>query len=561
MAHAWSRVLGGVARPGRPERLVAQLIGLAPRRLVVGVLSPAERRRARIHPAEGDEGRGLPLSVPVIAVLLAAVATSIAASHGWLTLYDDARSHLNIARRLTDSTTPGFGQLGSIWLPLPHLLMAPLAAIDWMWQSAAAGAIVSGVAFVYASVRVFSLVDDWFGNRFAAWTAFAVFAGNLNLLYMQSTALDEPLMLACFVGAVYHLARWTRSHALGDLLLAGIAMFLATLTRYDAWGVFLAAIIAVAIWSRLERRRPGYTQANMLVFAFIGGYGIALWFLYNFVILHDPLFFLHGQVTEIDRELQLANCSSPLTACTRGNAVDSGLIYGWAVLDVVGWPAMALAVVGALGMLARRGAAFWRNLALLMVLASPIVLNVVTLYLGQTTILVPQRPPFQVFNLRFGIEALPFAAVCIAYLATLLRRRSARLPALAAVIAASVIVSLPVPILLAEGLTGVAGYGRTEATAASAYLHPRYSGGEILVDETQTQPFIFAAGFDLRQFITVRSHGVWAQALADPAHNAKWVVAFTGDAISQDMAANPARFTNFRLVFQQAPYRIYERLP
>ena len=34
---------------------------------------------------------------------------------------------------------------------------------------------------------------------------------NLNLLYLQSTALTEPVLLAFMVGAIYHLACWMRT--------------------------------------------------------------------------------------------------------------------------------------------------------------------------------------------------------------------------------------------------------------------------------------------------------------------------------------------------------------
>ena len=41
--------------------------------------------------------------------------------------YGDAIAHLHIARRVFDSHRPGLSQLGSVWLPLPHLLMIPFA--------------------------------------------------------------------------------------------------------------------------------------------------------------------------------------------------------------------------------------------------------------------------------------------------------------------------------------------------------------------------------------------------------------------------------------------------
>jgi hypothetical protein len=34
----------------------------------------------------------------------------------------DSRGHLVVARRIIDSITPGWQQIGAVWLPLPHLL-------------------------------------------------------------------------------------------------------------------------------------------------------------------------------------------------------------------------------------------------------------------------------------------------------------------------------------------------------------------------------------------------------------------------------------------------------
>src|SRR5258708_37165015 len=63
-------------------------------------------------------------------------------------LYGDAVAHINIARRVFDSRTPGLLQLGTVWLPLPHLLLIPFIFSDAMWQSGAAGFILSLVAYL-----------------------------------------------------------------------------------------------------------------------------------------------------------------------------------------------------------------------------------------------------------------------------------------------------------------------------------------------------------------------------------------------------------------------------
>src|SRR5947209_15608674 len=75
--------------------------------------------------------------------------------HGDLLLYGDAVAHINIARRVFDSRTPGLLQLGTVWLPLPHLLMLPFLVSRWLWQTGVAGSIPSLFAYVLSVAGIF----------------------------------------------------------------------------------------------------------------------------------------------------------------------------------------------------------------------------------------------------------------------------------------------------------------------------------------------------------------------------------------------------------------------
>ena len=63
----------------------------------------------------------------------------------------DARGHLVVARRILDSITPGWQQIGAVWLPLPHLLNALPVQIDAFYRSGASGVAISIVAFAVAA--------------------------------------------------------------------------------------------------------------------------------------------------------------------------------------------------------------------------------------------------------------------------------------------------------------------------------------------------------------------------------------------------------------------------
>jgi len=105
--------------------------------------------------------------------------------HGWLLYYGDAEAHLNIARRILDSETPGYDQLGTPWLPVPHVLMLPLVTHDALWRNGLAGAIPSGFCFVTAGVFLFLAARRLFGEA-PAFAAAAAFALNPNALYLGS---------------------------------------------------------------------------------------------------------------------------------------------------------------------------------------------------------------------------------------------------------------------------------------------------------------------------------------------------------------------------------------
>src|ERR1700693_6064391 len=85
---------------------------------------------------------GVALAATVISVVAYVITVRL---HGVL-LYVDSISHLEIARRVVSSTSPGLAQLGYVWLPLPHLLMLPFVWSSPLYQNGFAGSILSTAA-------------------------------------------------------------------------------------------------------------------------------------------------------------------------------------------------------------------------------------------------------------------------------------------------------------------------------------------------------------------------------------------------------------------------------
>ncbi len=128
---------------------------------------------------------------------------------GAILLYGDAVAHIHIARRVFDSRTPGLFQLGTVWLPLPHLLDIPFIVNDRLWQTGLGASIPSMIAYVAGTLGVFRLVKG-LASGAAAWIAALIYALNPNLLYMQATAMGESLYLALFVWSAVYFAEFVR---------------------------------------------------------------------------------------------------------------------------------------------------------------------------------------------------------------------------------------------------------------------------------------------------------------------------------------------------------------
>jgi hypothetical protein len=104
--------------------------------------------------------------------------------------YNDARSHLNIGRRVVEGLKPGLAQIGSVWLPLPHLLMVPTIWNDYMWHTGLAGAIVSMGSFVILGILIWKYLKELKVSTLGRIFGITVFVLNINVLYLASQYYD-----------------------------------------------------------------------------------------------------------------------------------------------------------------------------------------------------------------------------------------------------------------------------------------------------------------------------------------------------------------------------------
>jgi hypothetical protein len=326
------------------------------------------------------------------------------------TLYwGDAEAHLDIARRVIDSRTPGWAQLGTTWLPLPHLLMIPLVRYDYLWTTGLAGAIVSALCMSLAATFLFAVVRRCFGSALSGWTAAAVFLLNPNTLYLGSIPMTEAVFFASLFALLYFTVRFAETRGWGALAGAGIAACAGTLTRYEAW--FLLPFAAVYILLTGGSRR-WWAAAS---FCIIAGAGPLLWFWHNWWFFDDALYFYRGPWSALAIQ---GNLPYP----GKGDWQVAARYFLEAGKWLAGWPAFAVGAAGIAVAAAQR--VFW---PLILPALLPLF-YIWSIHSKGVPVFVPDLEPHGWYNTRYAMAFLPLIAVGAGALA-----RFGRIPAMVTV--------------------------------------------------------------------------------------------------------------------------------
>jgi hypothetical protein len=199
-----------------------------------------------------DPHRQVPRLLAVMAGVAGIAAWTMHAQRGLVLSHYDAKAHLVVARRVFDNLTPGWQQIGAVWLPLPHLLNMVPTQIDWFYQTGIAASALSILSFCICAWATARLVLAVTGSIAGAAASAAVLALNPNVLYLQATPMTEPLLLALSSLAVLWLFEWAQTDRDNVPRHLGLALAALAWTRYEGWAVIGAALAAAAFatWRR-----------------------------------------------------------------------------------------------------------------------------------------------------------------------------------------------------------------------------------------------------------------------------------------------------------------------
>jgi hypothetical protein len=487
---------------------------------------------------------------------LAAVA-AVAAAAAWVVFlradlvlsHYDAKAHLVVARRVIDNLTPGWQQIGAVWLPLPHLIQILPVQIDTLYRTGAAGSILSIACFgvtAYAFARFVILAT---GSRVGAAVSTALLALNPNLLYLHATPMTEPLLLAVTALVILWLYEWVESDRVRLPGRVAAALFAATWTRYEAWPVIAAAggLALFASWRRgspagdVGRRAAqlaAWPVVAVLLFMINSRITVGAWFVSGGFYVPDPAY--QGNLPRV------------LTG------------IWWGTHELSGYVTEIAALIGVGVLLA---SAVRRKSFHLKADARPAG-TVIAVALFAAAAL-----PFYAFieghpyRIRYMI---PLVAACAlsAGLLTGLTRRAA--PLLGAFLVAAALIESPpwdrsAPMLLEAQWDVPASRARR---AVSACLASGYRGEKVLASMGSLAHYMQELswqGFALADFVHEGNGIIWETAMASgPAPHAGWMLveeqAEGGDVLAQRLRRDPAFATGMRRVCDGGGVALYQRV-
>jgi len=475
-----------------------------------------------------------------LAALLGVATAWHYASAGLALSHYDAKAHLVVARRIFDSITPNWEQIGAVWLPLPHALNALPVQIDFMYRTGASAIAISIVSFAVTVACLSALVLRLTGSGGGAALAAALFAINANVLYLQSTPMTEPLLFALSALLVLQLAEWALSDRGPVPRAAGWTIVAAMLTRYEAWPIAGTAMVLSA-WVKWRRGAPvagvagsvmrlaRYPAGAIVFFVIMSWITTGAWFVTGGFYVPDPR--LQGQP----------------------QAVYDAIVEG--ARDLAGARMVLFAKIAVIVLIVaalfRRS---WSGLVLPLALLASAALPFYAFVSGHP------------FRIRYEVPLILGAAACIGAATGLLRRAA---PVVAVAIVFAVMIQAPpfdqaAPMIVEAQLDRKNGEGRRAVTAC---LARGYDGTTIMASMGSLAHYmqeLSRDGFDIGDFLHEGNGPIWDLALSrGPAPFAGWAmieeVAEGGDLLALCAKTQPRWLEGMQRVCEGGNVALYRR--
>ncbi len=465
--------------------------------------------------------RELLLFVVVVIMGLAAAGYLYSLDKYSLTYYGDAVSHLVIARKIVDFQSPGIHQLGTVWLPLPHILLLPFVLIEPLFRTGFAGLIVSLPSLAITSVLLYRMIKMYTGFSVLAFAAGLLYASNPNIMYMGLTAMTEAPFMLFFVASAYYFQRWYQNlgnkNNFYDLGKFSVFVSLATLCRYEAW--LLPFFVIVFVIMLLARGRINIKHKSIVILiSTISLSGIAFWLIWNAYYYDDALAFANIQY--------YSAASQALERPFRENLflqpMNVASIYVTTAIAIYGFALLVAAILGYI--LQRRFDGSKETKAYCIFFALPPAFTVVSITLG-----FAEMNQWWL-NARFLMLLAPLiiylAFVMVKWLPSRIRKKSFAIAGVIGILflhpIATQVFGVVTFIDAKEGFIKTSPFSIQTGEALGSI----YDGGRILMltGSGEEHKIMFSSGIALRAFDDLSEPSTLESSFREPWSYVKWIV-------------------------------------
>jgi hypothetical protein len=479
---------------------------------------------------------------------LACLAVWFCCTNGYVLFYGDAQAHLNISRSIFDSVNPGYDQIGTVWLPVLHVLGLPLVGETALWSNGLAGAIPVAGCLVLAGSCLFLTARSVYADKVAAFVSLACFALNPNVLYLGSIPMTEIVFLAGLFVLLFAFCRYRVSRRRIWMAVAIGASWGMSLTRYDGWFLIPFAAFWFAAVSLPERRIRAFAT-----FALLAGLAPIYWLGHCWWETGNALDFFNGPYSA-----KAIQAGKPYPGFHDWGAAFT--YYGAAGRDCAGWPLILLGTLGGACAMAKEKYA----VPLFLVLTP--AFYVWSIHSSGTPVFVRELWPHGLYNTRYGIAVVALAAFLAGAIVLVLPARRRKLAIFVPLLAMT-------PWLFWPSLDNVICWKESQVNSearrawtnrAASLLRARYQRDTGVLASFGDLTGIFCrAGIPLRQVIHEGSGPIWDAMIKRPdlLHIPEWAIAQRGTLSDKALAsAGSYRVQRVVAVRDAPPLDIYREI-
>lgn len=210
----------------------------------------------------------------------------------WSVISFEALDQLTRALMVWHNDPPNLAAVGFDYPPLAVLVLLPFTLVpivaSSLWALPLSSALFTAIAFV-----VINRTFEWMGvPRILRYLGLVLIALNPLVMFYGANGTSDMLSASILLLGISCLAMWAISHQVRYLISSGLAFSMSVVAGYDNifWVLLSSAMIGVWLWR--QKANQSEVQAVVVTFLLPIVYTLAMWVLFNWLILGDPFAWL-----------------------------------------------------------------------------------------------------------------------------------------------------------------------------------------------------------------------------------------------------------------------------